>query len=246
MIDTQSLELLLIFMTPCFSELSDMVEVEGSIDDLDLFQTALDSREQQPGGRKSTSSEAVSSHEAIAATATDHRISLPCFYIDAVQESNMSSVKTPTSHELDLMGKYESEHRISLQQMAVEPTTGKDNETYEKAVVAHGDKAFCKFYKRIQCCPQQSLRYERSGVPLVISSQQEQQPPKEIPHCPNCQGARLFEMQLMPALVHILNTSSPIAEHLDFGSVLVYTCSNSCWNLRDTFRVEYAFVQSED
>jgi hypothetical protein len=226
------------------NELSETVEAEGSIDDLGLFQAALDTREQQLEGQTAAT---VSSFETTAQPPVVQGISLPCFYIEAVQESDMFSINTPTSQELDLMRKYESEHGLSLQQIAVDkPTTGKDGEKYEKTVAAHGDKAFFKFYKRIQCCPQQSLRYDRSGVPLVISNRQEQQPPKEIPRCPNCQGARIFEMQLMPALVHILNSSSPIAEHLDFGTVLVYTCSNNCWPVRDSFKVEYAFVQSED
>lgn len=231
-----------------------MVKTEGNSVDLDRFQAALAIGQTPQGG--DDQGLAVRTIENIrydqtASKPANHRVSVPCFYIEAVPEPSLSCLKSPTSHELELIRRYESEHRVSLQQMDIEQKSGEDNEHYEKAEATHGDQAFRKFHKRIQYCPQQCLRYERSGSPLLISGRKEQQPPEEIPLCPFCKGARVFEMQLMPALVHVLHRSSPVAEHLDFGTVLVYTCSGSCWDPPDIvgsckFKVEYAFVQSED
>lgn len=32
---------------------------------------------------------------------------------------------------------------------------------------------------------------------------------------------------------------------IEFGVVVVYTCSNSCWNDTDSYRLEHVYVQSD-
>ncbi|XP_062523348.1 programmed cell death protein 2-like isoform X2 [Corticium candelabrum] len=227
---------------------NDTSENQGDADedDLQLFEAALERRQEW---RTEAHSPKVVREKCTAIDCNrELELHVPSFYIDAMQERY--SCKNPTSHELELMSNYEIEHGINPQQMDVRSTSGDDTEYYEKAAPAHGDNAFQKFYKRIECCPHQCLRYIRTGSPLCISNRPEQQPPKEIPLCGSCRGTRVFEMQLMPALVHIIQRSSSLVENLEFGTVLVYTCSTSCWSPPDqtesNFRVEYAFVQSED
>lgn len=54
--------------------------------------------------------------------------------------------------------------------------------------------------------------------------------------CEACGAPRVFECQLMPALVYILQTrlgrqsscQQPVA--VEFGTAIVYSCSASCWD----------------
>ncbi|XP_017465431.1 PREDICTED: programmed cell death protein 2-like [Rhagoletis zephyria] len=84
------------------------------------------------------------------------------------------------------------------------------------------------FYKRLRRCPEQIIRYDWAGQPLLSSADAE---PKAEP-CPECGAARVFELQLMPALISILcraklpHITSPI--DLDFETILVYSCVNNC------------------
>lgn len=92
-----------------------------------------------------------------------------------------------------------------------------------------------------------------------------------IPSCDSCGERRIFELQLMPALVSVLNidtnrkTASKLdnsadcgepeirregleclgSESIEFGTVLVYTCSQSCWSEDASFLEEFVIVQSD-
>ncbi|CAM9745356.1 unnamed protein product [Scytosiphon promiscuus] len=64
-------------------------------------------------------------------------------------------------------------------------------------------KAVMRFADRVARSPKQALRYAYGGQPLWSSSD----PPKDdIPPCP-CGATRVFEMQLMPALLLQLNVN---------------------------------------
>lgn len=105
---------------------------------------------------------------------------------------------------------------------------GGGEEKYEKTRARHGDAVFLRFMKKISLCPQQILRYCRGGCPLFIS-----EPPCNVAQmvsaCDACGASRTFELQLMPALVSLLQTRGGSGGQVEFGTVLVYTCRNSCW-----------------
>ena len=72
--------------------------------------------------------------------------------------------------------------------------------------------------------------------------------------CRSCGAPNTFELQLMPLLVYLLQraagrTSVCRMAHvhsIEFGTVLVYTCSKSCWNeAKGGFRTESVFVQTD-
>ena len=95
--------------------------------------------------------------------------------------------------------------------------------------------------------------------------------PDAVPFCPACHGPRQFEMQLLPGFVYFLRpdcTATAVSGPLDtipdsadevvtFNSVLLYTCTSSCWRdeLRGSeknnpsdatlYRNEYLFIQHE-
>ncbi|KAL1398414.1 hypothetical protein pipiens_008991 [Culex pipiens pipiens] len=81
------------------------------------------------------------------------------------------------------------------------------------------DKHFDKFKKRIEADPDQILRYDRKGAPLWLSPVV----PESIPACDQCGGPRKFEFQIMPQLLNSLKN-----ENIDWGTLAVYTCEQSC------------------
>ncbi|KAF9985383.1 hypothetical protein BGZ75_003055 [Mortierella antarctica] len=99
-------------------------------------------------------------------------------------------------------------------------------EAYEKASLPKGvDKAFKKFTERVQAWPDQCVRYDFPGIPLLFSFSDPTArmllPPNAIQHtkhttpsahripkCPACKGPRGFEFQLMPNLLSLLDVTS--------------------------------------
>lgn len=90
-------------------------------------------------------------------------------------------------------------------------------------------------------------RYNGKGKPLLISDKQRAPHDGEVT-CKSCDAPAVFEFQLMPPLVYILQQISPdrTRTNVEFGTVLVYSCSESCWNERDGgLRQETVFVESD-
>lgn len=99
-------------------------------------------------------------------------------------------------------------------------------EAYEKASLPKGvDKAFQKFTERVQAWPDQCVRYDFPGIPLLFSysdataqqllpvntkqhSKHTTPSAHRIPRCPACKGPRGFEFQLMPNLLSLLAVTS--------------------------------------
>lgn len=99
-------------------------------------------------------------------------------------------------------------------------------EMYEKSALPKGvDKAFKKFTERVQSWPDQCVRYDFPGTPLLFSwsdrtaqmllptnsnqhSKHTTPSAHRIPRCPACKGPRGFEFQLMPNLLSLLNVTS--------------------------------------
>ncbi|KAK2842831.1 hypothetical protein Q5P01_013031 [Channa striata] len=140
-------------------------------------------------------------------------------------------------HARELLRAYESRERVVVGQLDGDEGGGGE-EKYEKTKARHGDVIFSKFMKKISLCPQQILRYCRGGTPLFISESPSNMA-QVVSACSSCGGSRTFELQLMPALVSLLQRVSGSAEvELEFGTVLVYTCTNSCWTAGSGSAVE--------
>ena len=66
-----------------------------------------------------------------------------------------------TKHEKKLLSAYQQREGVQvLDLFDAEGVKGWIGETYESATVKYGDKAFHKFNKHLQGCPQQCLRYD--------------------------------------------------------------------------------------
>ncbi|CAL8360724.1 unnamed protein product [Lota lota] len=169
------------------------------------------------------------------------------YYISVVEESELRGEEAGMEHAQRLLREYEEREGRSVG-MALE---GKEytcgEEKYEKSQARHGDAAFSRFMKRVLLCPEQVLRYCWGGEPLFISD-----PPSNIaqmvPVCGSCGSRRTFELQLMPALVSLLRPGGPTSDTapLEFGTVLVFTCWESCWTPGyGSPREEFVFLQDD-
>ncbi|NWV66092.1 PDD2L protein, partial [Malurus elegans] len=165
------------------------------------------------------------------------------FYINVVDEEDYMGF-LDTDHADQLLREYQQRENIDLEQMMSESFAGEGgNEKYEKSEVKSWDHTFHKFMKRISVCREQILRYSWGGQPLFITC-----PPASleqgIPACSNCGSSRVFELQLMPMLVSMLQSDSDLS--VEFGTVLVYTCERSCWPANhQTPLEEFIFVQED-
>ncbi|KAK5942607.1 hypothetical protein PMZ80_005172 [Knufia obscura] len=133
------------------------------------------------------------------------------------------------------------------------------------------DKTFTTFTSTLSQNPEQILRYEFSGQPLLYSSTdliaphfvlpghhlhqkiKTSGPVKGIPRCQHCGAGRVFEMQLTPYLIYELEKDNEAAmsleggEGMEWGTILVGCCSRNCGEEgKVVFREEWVGVQWEE
>ncbi|NWV74298.1 PDD2L protein, partial [Dasyornis broadbenti] len=184
----------------------------------------------------------AASEEMVMAVAGSGPVFQP-FYINVVDEEDFMGF-CDTAHADKLLREYQQRECVDLEQMMSDSFAGEGgNEKYEKSEVKGWDYTFHKFMKRISLCPEQILRYSWGGQPLFITC-----PPANldqgIPACSNCGSSRVFEFQLMPTLVNMLQSDSDLS--VEFGTVIVYTCEKSCWPAnQQTPLEEFIFIQED-
>lgn len=84
-------------------------------------------------------------------------------------------------------------------------------------------------------------RYSRDALPLLTSPLSEQ-----IPKCQYCRSDLICELQILPTIIQCLKFElNGEATPIEFGNVLIFTCSKSCWDTPDKMRFEYVVVQPE-
>ncbi|KAK3586101.1 hypothetical protein CHS0354_033221 [Potamilus streckersoni] len=177
---------------------------------------------------------------------TERGISLVGYYLNVIEEP-VSENDLDQKHVTKLLKEYEQREGKLVQEFeddsAGMDVRGSNVEKYEKTAVAHGDVFFHKFRNKISPCPQQCVRYDWNGIPLYINKPSPLS--AEQTTCSECGCLRVFELQLMPALVPYLHLPQSIDPAVEFGTVLIYTCKASCWKDGDTNKSELALVQSD-
>jgi pre-rRNA-processing protein TSR4 len=124
------------------------------------------------------------------------------------------------------------------------------NAADEKALFESAmDKTFQRFADRISQNPEQVLRYEFAGQPLLYSktdavgkllapategkvhtttSQNGASGGLKIPRCSSCGAGRVFEMQLTPHAITELEAEEMSIDGMDWGTIMVAACSEDC------------------
>jgi pre-rRNA-processing protein TSR4 len=180
------------------------------------------------------------------------------FYLDAEYET-LSRPSTPTVPE-----------NVTMEPMEEEGSGGADlKDTFESEL----DKAFMKFSTRLAHNPEQVLRYEFNGVPLLYSTGDavgarfhvNSAPGAKIttttlgtgniPPCEYCGAARVFEFQLVPHAISMLEEGRAGVglgkddAGMEWGTIIFGVCSRDCRpnELNVTgWREEWAGVQWEE
>ncbi|GAB1606364.1 programmed cell death protein 2-like [Argonauta hians] len=173
---------------------------------------------------------------------TQDKVCLKCYYLNVYEESTETDHSEHISH---LLQDYKEREGKAYEQMVTAAESGKSSscaENYEKTNVQHGNKAVYKFYKTISKCPEQCVRYQVGGKPITLT--------KNLPKagsCDYCGADRQFEFQLMPSLVKDLTVCDSNDYAVEFGTVIFYTCSQSCWDDgKHHWREEECCVQDEE
>ncbi|XP_023675611.1 programmed cell death protein 2-like [Paramormyrops kingsleyae] len=166
------------------------------------------------------------------------------YYVCVLEEGDIDE-QTDMEDAHRLLREYEMREGVAVMQLESFEGQG-ELERYEKTDAKHGDKVFSKFMKCISLCPKQILRYSWNGSPLFITDPSSSLT-QTVPPCSYCGNPRVFEFQLMPALVSLLESINSTSELLlEFGTVLVYTCRDSCWQPgRDSPAEEFVLVQKD-
>jgi len=110
-----------------------------------------------------------------------------------------------------------------------------DKEVFESS----HDSVFQKFADRIGQNPEQCIRYEFLGQPLLYSKNdavgkllysgsEKVGPVKGIPRCNNCGSGRVFEVQLAPHAIQELESEIDDMDGMDWGTIIVGVCDKDC------------------
>ncbi|KAM0448721.1 hypothetical protein ACHAO4_008432 [Trichoderma viride] len=116
-----------------------------------------------------------------------------------------------------------------------------DREAFESAM----DSTFQKFADRMAQNPEQCIRYEHGGVPLLYSKTDaigDLLTKRTMPGCPNCGGRRIFEVQLTPNAITELEEDDLSLDGMEWGTIIVGVCERDC-SLRHTAVEEAGYLE---
>ncbi|XP_052568272.1 programmed cell death protein 2-like isoform X3 [Peromyscus californicus insignis] len=164
------------------------------------------------------------------------------YYICVAEEEDYGN-SVDLEHARSLLQDYQQREGVDMEHLLSLCSYSDGDEKYEKTNIKSGDQTFYKFMKRIAACQEQILRYSWSGEPLFLVCPTSEV--SEIPACSGCGGQRTFEFQLMPALVSMLSSAN-LGLAVEFGTILVYTCEQSCWPPNQQTPMEEFCIIQED
>ena len=145
----------------------------------------------------------------------------PAYYIDADKEYLDSEPPAiPQNIRMAEAGEFET-------------TAGNSSKTSsadEKAAADHlMDTTFQRFADRLAQNPEQVLRYDFGGQPLLYSKKDAvgSQWPR-VPRCGKCGAERVFELQLTPHAIAELEADDLSLEGMDWGTIVLASCGADC------------------
>jgi pre-rRNA-processing protein TSR4 len=139
-----------------------------------------------------------------------------------------------------------------------------DKDVYESTI----DKTFQKFADRLAQNPEQVIRYEFKGLPLLYSKHDAvgkllagsamenvkitmtSGSVNRMPRCGNCGAGRVFEVQLMPHAIVKLESEETGIDGMEWGTIIVGVCERDCQqrgpDTESGYVEEWAGVQWEE
>eukprot|EP00775_Hariotina_reticulata_P005221 gene5221-5458_t len=98
-----------------------------------------------------------------------------------------------------------------------------------EAAAGPAQAAFAAFQARCARAPEQVLRYcFQPGADALWPSLSHTPSPADIPPCPHCGTDRVFEFQVMPQLLSLMELDAADPHAPDWGTMAVYSCPRSC------------------
>ncbi|KAK7908968.1 hypothetical protein PG985_014846 [Apiospora marii] len=111
-------------------------------------------------------------------------------------------------------------------------TTGGGGKEDKDVFESSHDADFQKFADRLAQNPEQVIRYEFRGQPLLYSKAdavgQNLGQGRSMPRCGNCGAARTFEVQMTPNAIAELEAEEMGLEGMDWGTIIVGVCDADC------------------
>ncbi|KAI8868328.1 hypothetical protein GQ42DRAFT_125405, partial [Ramicandelaber brevisporus] len=166
-------------------------------------------------------------HQAMHWKAGDHSVFCKAILSGKMQPIQQSSTTAPSSSSSSSSKLVSKSGIIEVDDDGNEVD---DNEETDTGV----DPAFIRFHKRVLRAPSQVLRYTRTAddpvdatTPLWVSEKGKPSQ-DDIPACELCGGERELEMQIMPQLLDKIGIDHKGIDSIDWGTLLIYTCANSC------------------
>ncbi|KAK6509345.1 hypothetical protein TWF481_004097 [Arthrobotrys musiformis] len=168
------------------------------------------------------------------------------FYLDASYEELEPDALTLQSQKLAKTIKMDTEDDIddtpsSSKKASSSSKNSKEKASKEKEFESAMNAAFLNFQNITSQNPEQVLRYERKGTPLLysrddsigklLSNQKSSEISlSKVPRCENCGRGRCFEIQLMPHTISVLEEGQEGAldEGMVWGTIIVGTCEADC------------------
>jgi len=136
---------------------------------------------------------------------------------------------------------------IPTQTMDLDESSGSGNQKEDKDVYESTiDKTFQKFADRLAQNPEQVIRYEFRGQPLLYSKHDAvgkllagsgkdntrvtaaSVNGTHIPRCNNCGAGRVFEVQLTPHTIMELEREETSVDGMECGTIIVGVCEKDC------------------
>lgn len=162
----------------------------------------------------------------------------PHFYLDAEYET----LDAPSTPEIPANARMD----VDAEGSSSSGGGKEDKEIFESSL----DKTFQKFADRVGQNPEQVLRYEFQGKPLLYSdadavgkllaehgsaasnnakvSTAAARGSSGLPRCGNCGAERVFEVQLTPHAITELEADEASLDGMEWGTILFGSCSADC------------------
>ncbi|KAM0710396.1 hypothetical protein Q7P35_002758 [Cladosporium inversicolor] len=160
----------------------------------------------------------------------------PTYYIDADKEYlDSEPAAIPQNVRMAEAGEFET---------TVSASGSKTSAADEKAAADHlMDTTFQRFADRLAQNPEQVLRYDFGGQPLLYSKKDAVGSAwPRVPRCGKCGSERVFELQLTPHAIAELEAEDLSLEGMDWGTIVLASCGGDCGGVVE----EWVGVQWEE